>query len=46
MREVFGPMGGLGMSGNGHNCSTLTNADQFTEWQWMTSRENLPAYPF
>ncbi|MGF7001290.1 aldehyde dehydrogenase family protein [Paraburkholderia sp. GAS32] len=46
MHEVFGPMGGLGMSGNGHNYSTLTNADQFTEWQWMTSRENLPAYPF
>jgi len=44
--EVFGPMGGLGLSGNGHNYSTLTNADQFTEWQWVTCRENLPAYPF
>jgi benzaldehyde dehydrogenase (NAD) len=44
--EVFGPMGGLGLSGNGHNYSTLTNADQFTEWQWVTSREDLPAYPF
>lgn len=46
MHEVFGPMGGLGLSGNGNNYSTLTNADQFTEWQWMTSREALPAYPF
>lgn len=46
MHEVFGPMGGLGSSGNGHNYSTLTNADQFTEWQWVTSRDDLPAYPF
>jgi len=44
--EVFGPMGGLGLSGNGHNYSTLTNMDQFTEWQWVTSRDELPAYPF
>ena len=46
MHEVFGPMGGLGLSGNGHNYSTLTNIDQFTEWQWVTSRDQLPAYPF
>jgi benzaldehyde dehydrogenase (NAD) len=46
MHEVFGPMGGLGLSGNGQNYSTLTNADQFTEWQWVTSRDSLPAYPF
>ena len=46
MHEVFGPMGGLGLSGNGHNYSTLTNADQFMEWQWVTSREDLPAYSF
>ncbi|WP_218002833.1 aldehyde dehydrogenase family protein [Paraburkholderia oxyphila] len=46
MHEVFGPMGGFGMSGNGHNYSTFTNADQFTEWQWVTRREELAAYPF
>ncbi|MGU7774636.1 aldehyde dehydrogenase family protein [Burkholderia sp. MR1-5-21] len=46
MHEVFGPMGGLGQSGNGHNYSTLTNADQFTEWQWVTSRDDIPSYPF
>src|SRR5580698_7150264 len=37
LHEVFGPMGGVGLSGNGHNYSTLTNADQFTEWQWVTT---------
>jgi benzaldehyde dehydrogenase (NAD) len=46
MHEVFAPMGGFGMSGNGHNHSTLTNADQFTEWHRLTSREDLPAYRF
>ncbi|MCX4163155.1 MULTISPECIES: aldehyde dehydrogenase family protein [Paraburkholderia] len=46
LHEVFGPMGGVGLSGNGHNYSTLTNADQFTEWQWVTTRDDLPAYPF
>jgi hypothetical protein len=24
----------------------LTNADQFSEWQWITTRSQIPAYPF
>jgi benzaldehyde dehydrogenase (NAD) len=46
LHEVYGPIGGIGASGNGFNHSTLTNADQFTEWQWVTSRAEVPAYPF
>jgi benzaldehyde dehydrogenase (NAD) len=46
LHEVFGPIGGVGSSGNGFNHSTLTNADQFTEWQWMTVRTDVPSYPF
>lgn len=46
LHEVFGPIGGVGTSGNGFNHSTLTNADQFTEWQWVTSRSEIPTYPF
>lgn len=46
LHEVYGPIGGTGASGNGFNHSTLTNADQFTEWQWVTSRAEIPAYPF
>lgn len=46
LHEVYGPIGGIGQSGNGFNHSTLTNADQFTEWQWLTTRQAIPAYPF
>jgi benzaldehyde dehydrogenase (NAD) len=46
LHDVYGPIGGVGVSGNGHNYSTLTNLDQFTEWQWMTTRTAPPAYPF
>ena len=46
LHEVYGPIGGIGQSGTGFNHSTLTNADQFTEWQWLTSRQTIPAYPF
>jgi hypothetical protein len=34
------------VSGNGYSYSTLTNAEQFTEWQWITSRETIAPYPF
>jgi benzaldehyde dehydrogenase (NAD) len=46
LHEVYGPIGGVGASGNGFNHSTLTNADQFSEWQWVTTRGKIPAYPF
>lgn len=46
LHEVYGPIGGHGASGNGYSYSTLTNADQFTEWQWITSREAIAPYPF
>ncbi|NEA31319.1 benzaldehyde dehydrogenase [Streptomyces sp. SID13031] len=46
LHEVYGPIGGVGASGNGFNHSTLTNADQFTEWKWMTVRDEIASYPF
>ena len=46
LHEVYGPIGGVGASGNGFNHSTLTNADQFSEWQWITTRTDVPVYPF
>jgi benzaldehyde dehydrogenase (NAD) len=24
----------------------VSNADQFSEWQWITTRSQIPAYPF
>jgi benzaldehyde dehydrogenase (NAD) len=46
LHEVYGPIGGHGASGNGYSYSTLTNAEQFTEWQWVTSRAKIATYPF
>jgi benzaldehyde dehydrogenase (NAD) len=46
MHEVFAPMGGMGVSGNGSAYGALTNADLFTEWQWLTTRDELAHYPF
>ena len=46
LHDVYGPIGGVGASGNGFNHSTLTNADQFSEWQWITTRSKIPVYPF
>ena len=46
LHEVFAPMGGMGSSGNGSAYGALTNADQFTEWQWVTSRSEIARYPF
>ncbi|MCU1477562.1 MAG: benzaldehyde dehydrogenase [Subtercola sp.] len=46
LHEVYGPIGGVGVSGNGFNHSTLTNADQFTEWKWVTVRDEIAQYPF
>jgi benzaldehyde dehydrogenase (NAD) len=46
LHEVYGPIGGVGGSGNGFNHSSLTNADQFTEWKWITVRDEIAEYPF
>jgi benzaldehyde dehydrogenase (NAD) len=43
---VYGPIGGVGSSGNGFSHSTLTNANQFSEWQWITARPKIPTYSF
>jgi benzaldehyde dehydrogenase (NAD) len=46
LHGVYGPIGGVGVSGNGFGHGTVTNADQFAEWQWITTRPQISAYPF
>jgi benzaldehyde dehydrogenase (NAD) len=46
LHGVYGPIGGVGTSGNGFGHGTVSNADQFSEWQWITTRPQIPAYPF
>jgi benzaldehyde dehydrogenase (NAD) len=40
------PMGGVGQSGNGARFSSLTNRDEFTEWQWLTASGTPRRFPF
>jgi benzaldehyde dehydrogenase (NAD) len=40
------PMGGFGQSGNGARFGSLTNRDEFTEWQWLTASGTPKRLPF
>ena len=40
------PFGGMGASGNGSRFGSLTNLDEFTQWQWMTIGGRPARYPF
>jgi benzaldehyde dehydrogenase (NAD) len=46
LHGVYGPIGGVGSSGNGFGHGTGSNAEQFSAWQWITTRSQIPAYPF
>lgn len=40
------PFGGMGSSGNGSRFGSMTNWEEFTEWQWMTIGGKPTRYPF
>ena len=44
--EATVPFGGTGMSGNGARYGGEANLDNFTEWQWVTVRDEPPTFPF
>jgi benzaldehyde dehydrogenase (NAD) len=44
--EATIPFGGTGLSGNGSRYGGEANLDNFTEWQWVTVRDEPPAFPF
>ena len=44
--EAIIPFGGMGASGNGSRFGGEANFDTFTEWQWLTVRDEPPAFPF
>lgn len=44
--EAFAPFGGVGASGNGSRFGTQSSWDEFTSWQWVTSRPQAEAFPF
>jgi benzaldehyde dehydrogenase (NAD) len=44
--DAFAPFGGVGASGNGSRFGTQSSWDEFTQWQWVTYREQAHAFPF
>jgi benzaldehyde dehydrogenase (NAD) len=44
--EAIIPFGGMGDSGNGSRYGGEATLDTFTEWQWVTVRDEPPAFPF
>ncbi len=40
------PFGGRGASGNGGRIGGPANWDEFTQWQWVTLKDQPPPYPF
>ena len=44
--EATIPFGGTGLSGNGARYGGEANLDNFTEWQWVTVRDEPPSFPF
>lgn len=43
---LYGAIGGVGASGNGFGFGAVSNAEQFSEWQWVTRHSEIPDYPF
>ena len=43
--DVIEPFGGVRASGNGTSVGGLANAEEFTQWQWLTIRPQPVSYP-
>jgi serine/threonine protein kinase len=41
--EVFGPIGGMGASGNGARSGGPSIMDEYSQCQWITVNEEVPA---
>jgi len=44
--EAIIPFGGMGASGNGSRFGGAANWDEFTQWQWVTVRDEPRSFPF
>ena len=44
--DAYAPFGGTGASGNGARFGTQSSWDEFTTWQWRTSRPAAQTSPF
>jgi benzaldehyde dehydrogenase (NAD) len=44
--DAYAPFGGTGASGNGSRFGSQSSWDEFTQWQWVTFREQAHGFPF
>lgn len=44
--DAYAPFGGTGASGNGSRYGSQSSWDEFTQWQWVTAREEAHGFPF
>jgi len=44
--EAVIPFGGMGSSGNGSRFGGAANWDEFTQWQWVTVRDEPKSFPY
>ena len=44
--EATIPFGGMGASGNGGRFGGQANWDEFTQWQWVTVRDEPRSFPY
>ena len=46
VHEVYGPIGGMGASGNGSRTGNLVWRDEYMAWKWLTVSPDIPHCPF
>ncbi len=44
--DAYAPFGGIGASGNGSRFGSQSSWDEFTQWQWLTVRDQAHGFPF
>jgi benzaldehyde dehydrogenase (NAD) len=44
--DAYAPFGGTGASGNGSRFGSQSSWDEFTQWQWLTVRDQAHGFPF
>ena len=44
--DAWAPFGGTGQSGNGGRFGAQSHWEEFTQWQWVTSRDHATEFPF
>ena len=44
--DCINPFGGPGIAGNGSSVGGPADWEEYTQWQWLTLRDQAPTYPF